>query len=334
LIGSGFTAAATTARKIAVLAINGCGISTARSLTLTSTAPIAAAAIRGPLNVCLIQNANRDTAYSIAPINGASSFNWTVPAGVTITSRPFAGTINDTIIYVRFDANYGTTIATGNISVQGVNNCGNGAIKSVKPGRTLPSTPATISRTTISAACPTQKYIYKISKMATNAYRLNWTVPAGAIIDSITNNTLWCYVTYPATGSAYVGNVTAVGVNSCSTSAARILAQTITACAPAFADNGSASQPIVRTNPNADLSIDFDVQAFPNPSTSSFKIRALTKGNEQIHVRVMDIQGREYKRMIMMPGETLTMGSDLRSGTYLIEALQGKKMKTVRVIKL
>lgn len=334
LIGSGFTAAASTARKVAVLAINGCGISAARSVTLTSTVPVAAAVIRGPLNVCLIQNTDRDTTYSIAAINGASTYNWVVPAGITITGRPFAGTINDTIINVRFDAGYGTTIPTANISVNGINNCGNGAIKSLKPVRTKPSTPAAMSRTTISSACPTQKYIYKISKMATNAYRLNWTVPAGAVIDSITNKSLWCYVTYPATGSSYVGNVTAVGVNSCSTSAPRILAQTITACAPAFADNNTGNQPIVRVNPNADLAIDFDVQAYPNPSTSSFKIRALTNGKEQINVRVLDVQGREYKRFIMMPGETLTLGSDLRTGTYLIEALQGKKMKTVRVIKL
>lgn len=334
LVGSGFDAASSTQRKITVTAINGCGISNTQTVTLTSTAPVAASVIRGPGNVCLIANNNRDTSYSIAAINGASSYSWTVPNGVTITNRPFSGTSNDTIIFVRFATGYGTTIAAGSISVRGINNCGTGSIKSLSVTRTLPSTPGTISRTTISSACPSQRYIYKVSAMAANARFLSWTVPAGAVIDSVTNRSLWCYVTYPASGTVYSGNVVVVGVNSCGNGSARTLSQSISACAPAFADNNNSSQPVVKVNQNMELSLDLEIQAFPNPTTAGFNLRAFTKNNGLIHIRIMDAQGREYKRAIMIQGETLRLGSDLRAGTYFVEAIQGKNMKTVRVIKL
>jgi hypothetical protein len=90
--------------------------------------PDDAATITGSATVC--QNQNNVT-YSILPVNGATSYNWTLPAGAT-------GTSTTTTISVNFP----TTSATGTLSVKGHNSYGEGVPSSlavtVKP---LPQTP-------------------------------------------------------------------------------------------------------------------------------------------------------------------------------------------------
>ena len=77
-----------------------------------------------------------------------------------------------------------------------------------------------------------------------------------------------------------------------------------------------------------------EAKVFPNPSTTSFKLQVMTTAKEQIQVRVMDIMGRTFKVLNMMPGEVLNFGSELRTGTYMVEIIQGKNRTTQQVIKL
>ena len=74
---------------------------------------------------------------------------------------------------------------------------------------------------------------------------------------------------------------------------------------------------------------------FPNPILNTFKLKVhSTDKSGLVQVRVLDLQGREYRRENMMPEEVLTMGSELKAGNYIIQVLQGKKSKVVKVIKL
>lgn len=101
-----------TSGNISVTAGNGCGTSSATLLpvTLNSAAPATPGAINGPTNVCQSSTGN---AFSIAAVTGATSYVWTVPAGVTITSGQ--GTT-----YITVDA--GST--GGTISVVATSTCG------------------------------------------------------------------------------------------------------------------------------------------------------------------------------------------------------------------
>jgi hypothetical protein len=63
------------------------------------------------------------------------------------------------------------------------------------------------------------------------------------------------------------------------------------------------------------------------------KVRSLDK-NSQVTVRILDLQGRELSRMIMMPEEMKSFGSKLKAGAYFMEVLQGEKRAVQKLIKL
>jgi len=108
--------AGNTAGNISVVASNGSGISAARHLAVQASAgsPPAPGNINGPTTLCMGSAPD----YSIAPVNGASSYSWSVPAGWTILRGQ--GT---TDIYVM------PGIGTGEVSVSAANTCGTSAVK-------------------------------------------------------------------------------------------------------------------------------------------------------------------------------------------------------------
>ena len=76
--------------------------------------PANAGIILGTSTVCQGQNS---VTYTVPLIANATSYIWTLPTGATGTS-----TINTITV------NYGITAVSGNITVKGINSCGNGAI--------------------------------------------------------------------------------------------------------------------------------------------------------------------------------------------------------------
>jgi len=76
--------------------------------------PDTAGVISGPASVC---QGVTGTVYSIAPINNATGYVWTVPAGANIANGQ-----NTTSIIVDFT----TSAVSGLITVYGTNSCGNG----------------------------------------------------------------------------------------------------------------------------------------------------------------------------------------------------------------
>jgi hypothetical protein len=73
-----------TGGTLSVRALNGCGQSNARNLTLGRNTPSTPSAIAGPTNnLC----GGGNFIYSIAPVAGAASYTWTVPAGCNIVTN-------------------------------------------------------------------------------------------------------------------------------------------------------------------------------------------------------------------------------------------------------
>jgi len=116
--------------------------------------------------------------YSIPVISNASSYTWTVPAGVTIVSGQGTRTIT---------VNYATTFTTGTISVVGKNDCGNTSVAASRIIRKvslgIPSTIAgTPLRTNVCGLVGTDTTItYRINSVA-GASTYTWVTPSNTQI--------------------------------------------------------------------------------------------------------------------------------------------------------
>ena len=91
--------------------------------------------------------------------------------------------------------------------------------------------------------------------------------------------------------------------------------------------------PVVKEEPKPVES--FKVTVFPNPSTSDFSIRVLSRSTEPIVVRVMDMNGvvKGVSNMISK-GSTVKVGANLIGGTYMAEITQGKNRQVVKMVKV
>ncbi|HEU4608937.1 MAG TPA: hypothetical protein VFS31_12565, partial [Chitinophagaceae bacterium] len=143
-----------------------------------------------------------NVSYSVPAIANATSYSWTLPAGATIVSG--AGTRSVVI-------NFSKTANTGDITVAGTNDCGNGIAKSlyvtVNP---LPLDAGNISGE--NTICQGQTGVTYTVPAITYATGYVWTVPAGASIVSGANTNS---ITVDFSNAAVSGNVTVKGNNSC-----------------------------------------------------------------------------------------------------------------------
>jgi photosystem II stability/assembly factor-like uncharacterized protein len=148
--------------------------------------------------------------YTVPLIEGASSYIWALPGGATGTS-----TTNSIIV------DYSSSAVSGNITVKGHNDCGDGAITSlaiiVNP---LPATAGEISGPTI--VCQGQNEVTYMVPIIEGAISYIWTLPSGASGTSTTNTIIVDYGS-----SAISGNVTAAGNNDCGEGVESSLAITV-----------------------------------------------------------------------------------------------------------
>ena len=148
-----------------------CG-TTSTGITVTiSDVPVAVGTISGDFTVC---QEDTGVVYTTTSIAGATSYNWSLPSGASIV-----GAASGQIITV----DYSTAASSGNISVQGVNSCGNGVSSSAsvlvsnKPeAATAISGAASVDQTDVAET-------YTVASI-NNATSYIWTIPSGASIVS------------------------------------------------------------------------------------------------------------------------------------------------------
>ena len=180
-----------------------CGWKTiCHQIDLNVAAPVMPNSISGPGKLC-----PGDTAiYSVAAVARASSYSWTVPAGMTIISG--AGT---NIITVVANASY----IGGTVSVIAANACGNSAARTKATSLNLPVRPGVISGP-VTGLCGTNGAVYTISAVpGANSYF--WTVTNGTIIGSNTGLS----ITVNWNSSFSTGTVSVYSINGCGTSSVR-----------------------------------------------------------------------------------------------------------------
>jgi hypothetical protein len=186
------TATAGASGTISVTAVNSCGSSNARTLSVTVNAiPAQPGTMNGNSPICK----NTSQTYSVPVVSGASSYAWTLPSGWTGSS-----TTNSITVAV------GTT--GGTISVKAVNNCGISAARSKSVSITQPpGQPGTISGNASVCAGSSQKY----SASASGATSYTWTLPTGWTGTSTTSSIV---TTVGASG----GVISVIGHNICGSS--------------------------------------------------------------------------------------------------------------------
>ncbi|RAU84345.1 ice-binding family protein [Pontibacter arcticus] len=189
-----------TAGNITVRASNACGTGILNSLAVkpVTTPP----AIPGPITEVLTVCASKEVTYSIAAVQNATGYTWSVPTGWAITAGQ--GTLKITVTA-------GST--SGTITVKALNDCGPGGASSlqVQPVLGPPKMPASIIGSEFTCANTTATY--QIPNI-TGATGYNWTIPTGWTLVSGQNTT-----TITVTANATAGKVTVTASNACGSSA-------------------------------------------------------------------------------------------------------------------
>jgi Secretion system C-terminal sorting domain/PKD-like domain len=201
--GTGTTATvnfgpAFTTGTLCVAAQTACYTSATKCITISNTASVITQ-INGTFLACPGQTLT----YSVAPVAGAASYIWTLPAGATGSSN--TNSIN---------ATFSTGFIGGNITVQVSSTCGVlSPVKSKTINSGVPPAPASVTGP-LTGMCG-QTAIYQCPSQS--GVTFTWTVPAGATINS-GQNTNAISVTFGTFGT---GSVCVTATTSCGTSTPR-----------------------------------------------------------------------------------------------------------------
>ncbi len=200
--------------NITVNGHNATGDGASSTLPITvNPLPAEAGTITGVTSVCLGQNS---VTYTIPEIANATTYIWTLPTG--------AGETIGTSATNSISVDYGMSAVSGNISVKGHNDCGDGAASNLAiTVRTLPAGAGTISGST--TVCQGHNsFTYTVPAMV-SATSYIWTLPTGATETIGTNASNTISVDYST--SAFSGNISVKGHNDCGDGVSSTLAITV-----------------------------------------------------------------------------------------------------------
>jgi len=185
----------------------GCGSSTPSCLGISVqlAIPVTPPSISGPAKACPTDV----VIYSIAPVTRADSYNWTVPAGATITNGAGTNTIEVT---------YAGGFVGGSITVTASNACGTSPVRSRNVALNVLPASAAITGPA-SGVCGSTMVSYTATSVV-GAASYFWTVPAGA---TIMNGQGTATIEVDFTNSFTSGAITVVAQNGCGNGAARSL---------------------------------------------------------------------------------------------------------------
>ncbi len=189
-----------------------CGTTICRSIAIVvNPLPAKPSNINGITSgLCSTQNVT----YTTSNFTGATSYQWTVPTGVTIVSGQGTASIT-----VNNSTTLGNNSSCGSpaICVRSGNSCGWSSYY-CKDVQLTPSTPGSISGS--STPCRNQPNVYSISAVA-GATSYQWTVPSGYTIQSGQGTTSITVLLGSTSGSIGVRAVNACGTSSMTTRSVR-----------------------------------------------------------------------------------------------------------------
>lgn len=258
--------------------------------------------------------ANGTYEFKVAPVSGASSYAWTVPAGSSIASTSNGGAT----IQVNTSAAY----TGGSISVKSGNQCGTSTYASSKTLSKTPAKPGTITGPK-NVGRNQAGLVYSVPAVAGLTY--TWTVPGVAKITA-GQNTPSITVTWGTSG----GNVTVKANNSCATSASTSLYVNLQgAAAPAITESSS----VVVAPP-----VDDAFNVYPNPATAYANLSFGAAAGRRYSIVITDITGRKVIRRdgVAVAGiNNLQVDvQQLSRGVYMVQLVQaGSPVQTIKLVK-
>lgn len=285
-----------TAGSVKVAAVNCVGSSLFKSLSVRGK-PSTPALISGlSEEVCA---GTTNVIYSIAPVVGATNYNWTLPANTTLVSGQ--GT---TAITLNFDPLF----KTGALKVSASNACGTSGSKSLTI-RSTPKMPDVISGT--SSVCANQLGVAYTIPAVLGASSYTWKVPTGATLVGQTTSSI--LVDYGGVG----GSVKVKANNSCGSSAFRTMTVAMT-CRDFFTQQKS----------------EWDITIYPNPSRSYFTLDVNSTDNSDVILIMSDLTGRVVERIENFnSSSSIQFGEELPLGVYLMEVKVDNESRTMKLIK-
>jgi hypothetical protein len=82
------------------------------------------------------------------------------------------------------------------------------------------------------------------------------------------------------------------------------------------------------------VSAELKASVSPNPTSSTFVVRAESSSKANVSIRILDAAGRVHEMKNAAPNTNVIMGGPLKSGAYFIEVRQGNNKQVVKGIKL
>ncbi|MFM9052967.1 MAG: T9SS type A sorting domain-containing protein, partial [Bacteroidota bacterium] len=236
-------------------------------------------------------------------VAGATSYTWTVPTGMTITSN--TGT--------SITVSIGTTFVSGNVSVTANNSCGASTARSL-PVTNKTATPGAI--TGPNSVCKSQSGIAYSIASVTGATSYSWAMSGGAVITP--NGTSASADFTGATSTTSV--ITVNGVNACGASGpSRLSVNVNLACR------------------ESNIATQQGLSAFPNPTNGKLTMSYNAPVADRYAVRIVDLLGKVvYSSDLNAEAGLNTKEIDLTNmsrGIYLLNVqTEGGKIETLRII--
>lgn len=185
--------------NVEVVGGNTCGAGASTSYLLNiNPLPDAAGVINGFATVCQ----NDTVVYDITPLGNTNTYTWSIPSGAVVISGN--GTNVLTVAYPPGSV-------SGNVSVYGVNSCGNGTSSSL--AITVDPLPANATAITgaLTVCAGTANENYFVSAI-NNATGYTWTVPTGFTVSGGANSNS---VYLDIDNTASTGVISVYGTNAC-----------------------------------------------------------------------------------------------------------------------
>jgi hypothetical protein len=243
---------------VSITPANGCGHGPSRNETVRSVT-LAPQPIVGPkFAVCGLSQ----QIFSVLPVAGALSYEWTLPAGVTLVGPDSSNSIK-----VDFAPNF----SNGNICVSVVNPCGSSSQRCiVVQGRPGPHTPIS-GPSLVCTSIPS--YAYSVTPFA-GALSYVWTVSNGGIVTGSTENATINFSNV-ISGNA---SITVRALNACGKSEKSSITVLVDNCRIKNSE------------------IENSVSVFPNPATQLVTLYCNAIENTNMYVEMLDLTGRSINK--------------------------------------
>ncbi len=76
------------------------------------------------------------------------------------------------------------------------------------------------------------------------------------------------------------------------------------------------------------------INTYPNPSAGIFNLTLESESTEDAYIEVFDLFGKRLFQTNMYHNQKVSLGSDLRPGSYFVRVVQGQKIISQKIIKL